>query len=342
MRMSTFLSLAVSLILALAAVYGVQTFLAQQRSLMAKERPEAAPIETIVVAAQPMRFGRLIEPGNLKVIGWPNVTLPEGSFRTIEDVIGTSGKLRYVMSAIEKEEPILSSKITGPGQRATLSSVLSVGMKAISIRVNDVLGVAGFILPGDRVDVLLTRKASNSATGQNDIYTDVLLQGVKVLAVAQNADDRSNKPSVVKTVTFEVSTIEAQKLTLAATVGSLSLALRNIASADVEDVQPITINDLGGGPAAQALQEEKMRAESEEQFARLEQLVRNVDQNINERFLKVQTELERKQEPSIVAGMRAAGSLRPLEKASGVSKFTGVGVYRKTRRVEYKVKRLNN
>ena len=339
MRMSTFISLAVSLVLAVMAVFGVRSFLEQQRLLMAQEEPEV--LNTIVVAATPMRFGGAVKADNLKVIDWPNVAIPEGAFHTIEDVIGTSGELRYVMSAIEKEEPILSSKITGPGQRATLSSALSVGMKAISIRVNDVLGVAGFVLPGDRVDVLLTRQSTENAAGQNQIYTDVLLQGVKVLAVAQNADDRSDKPSVVKTVTFEVSTIEAQKLTLAATVGSLSLTLRNIASADVEEVQPINIADLGGGASAQTLQQEKIRTESQERLARLEQMVRNVDENVNERFEKVRTELEKKPEAIIVAAPRRGAPPQPLGKA-GVSRFTGVGVYRDTARVEYQVKRLDN
>jgi pilus assembly protein CpaB len=203
-------------------------------------------------------------------------------------------------------------------------------MKAVSIRVNDVLGVAGFVLPGDRVDIMLTRQARNSGTGQNDAFTDVLLQGVKVLAVAQNADDRSDKPSVVKTVTFEVSTVEAQKLTLAATVGSLSLALRNIASADVESVQPINITDLGGGPTAQALQQEKLRTQSEERLERLEQLVRNVDENVNERIEKVQTELA-----------KPAAAPRPVGIPFGASQFTGVGVYRDAARIEYKVKRLD-
>jgi len=333
--MSTFISLTVSLILAISAVLGVRSFLAQQRMLMARESP-AAVLNTIVVAAKPMRFGNAVEASNLKVIAWPNATLPEGAFRTIEELNGTSGEPRYVMSAIEKDEPVLSSKITGEGQRASLSSALTPGMKAIAIAVNDVLGVAGFILPGDRVDVMLTRTSRNS--GQNEIFTDVLLQGVKVLAVAQNADDRSNKPSVVKTVTFEVSTIEAQKLTLAANIGTLSLALRNIASSEVEEVQPINIGDLGGGPAAQELQAEMMRKESEEQIARLEKMVRNVDENVNARIEKVRTELEKKSDPAVVAGPRAAGSARPLGTA-GVSRFTGVGVYRGDARSEYKVPR---
>lgn len=240
MRMSTVFSLAISLVLASGAVFGARSCLAQQRLMMAQqmERPEFVSKNTIVVAAQPMRFGRLVEASALKVINWPNAALPDGAFRTIEEVIGTSGNPRYVMSAIEKGEPILASKITDEGQRATLSAALSPGMKAVSIRVNDVLGVAGFVLPGDRVDVLLTRKVKQNAIAGNKVYTDILLRGVKVLAIAQNADDRTNEPSVVKTVTFEVSTVEAQKLTLGATVGVLSLALHNILSPDPEEFQP--------------------------------------------------------------------------------------------------------
>jgi pilus assembly protein CpaB len=120
-------------------------------------------------------------------------------------------------------------------------------MKAISIRVNDVLGVAGFVRPSDRVDVLLTRVVRNQQNNSERTYVDVLLQGVKVLAVDQTADERKDEPSVVKTVTFEVTTDEAQRLTLGASIGTLSLALRHIASSDVEQTRPITVADLGGG-----------------------------------------------------------------------------------------------
>ncbi|MGO7388837.1 Flp pilus assembly protein CpaB, partial [Rhizobium ruizarguesonis] len=92
------------------------------------------------------------------------------------------------------------------------------------------LGVAGFVRPSDRVDVLLTRVVREPA-GNDQTFVDVLLQGVKVLAVDQTADERKDEPSVVKTVTFEVTTDEAQRLTLGSSIGTLSLALRNIASA---------------------------------------------------------------------------------------------------------------
>jgi pilus assembly protein CpaB len=139
------------------------------------------------------------------------------------------------LSPIEANEPVLSWKVTGPGERATLSAVVDDGMRAMSVRINDVLGVAGFVLPGDRVDILLTRKS----------FTDILLQNVKVLAIDQIADERVEKPSLAKTATLEVNTIDAQKLTLAQTVGSLSLALRAAGSVEAAAPRRITMSDLG-------------------------------------------------------------------------------------------------
>jgi pilus assembly protein CpaB len=253
---SSVVRLAVSLLLAVAAVMGVRTYLAHQRSLLAGA--QALPVNTIVVAARPLRFGQPLKSEDVKTIAWPSKELPSGGFRALPELFGKADApldTRYAMSAIEIDEPILSAKITGPGQRATLSAALTEGMKAISIRVNDVLGVAGFVLPGDRVDILLTRNGRDDADG-GQTYVDVLLQGVRVLAIDQTADDRTDKPNVVKTVTFEVTTSEAQQLTLAATVGTLSLALRNVASAGVEATQPVTLADLGGGRTAQALTNE--------------------------------------------------------------------------------------
>jgi pilus assembly protein CpaB len=254
MNFGILLRLGLSLVLALVAVIGVRSYLAHQRSLLAGA--QATPLNTIIVAARPLRFGSPLRPEDVRSIAWPSKEIPAGGFRALPDLFGKADApldTRYAMSAIEIDEPILSGKITGPGQRATLSATLTEGMKAISIRVNDVLGVAGFVLPGDRVDVLLTRSSGQDGT---ESYVDVLLQGVRVLAIDQSADDRADKPSVVKTITFEVTTSEAQQLTLASTVGTLSLALRNVASSGVETTEPVTLADLGGGRMAQALKNE--------------------------------------------------------------------------------------
>ena len=107
-----------------------------------------------------------------------------------------------MLASIERNEPILRTKITGPGQKATLSAVIQDGMRAVTVRVNDVEGVAGFVLPGDHVDVLLTRQAERT-TGTND----VVIQNARVLAVDQLADDAADRPTVVTAVTLEVDTI---------------------------------------------------------------------------------------------------------------------------------------
>ena len=144
-----------------------------------------------------------------------------------------------MLTAIEANEPVLASKITGSGQRATLSAVLGDGMKAVTIRVNDVEGVAGFVLPGDRVDVVLTRQQD-----KNSAAADVVLQNVRVLAVDQIADERTEKPSIAKAVTVEVEVMAAQKLALAATVGTLSLALRKAGESTPSNTRRITVSDL--------------------------------------------------------------------------------------------------
>jgi len=155
---------------------------------------------------------------------------------------------RVVLTAIDANETILSSKITGSGQRATLSATLQEGMRAVTIRVNDVEGVAGFVLPGDRVDVALTRQVDKTTA-----TTDVVLQNTRVLAIDQTADERNDKPSVVKAVTLQVDTAAAQKLALAASVGSLSLMLRKAGEVASETTKRVTLSDLinGGATATQ-------------------------------------------------------------------------------------------
>jgi pilus assembly protein CpaB len=178
----------------------------------------------------------------LREVAWPEAAIPAGTFASINDLM-SPGK-RIVLAAIEPNEPILRTKITGPGQRATLSAVIEPGMKAVTVRVNDVEGVGGFVLPGDHVDVLMTRQP-DKGNGNND----VVLQNAKVLAVDQLADDSVDKPSVAKAVTLEVDTIGAQKLSLAATLGSLSLVLRKAGEAELEGTRRVTQSDLGNPEA---------------------------------------------------------------------------------------------
>ncbi len=211
-------------------------------------REQKFETSTVVVASQPLRYGTELSSSNLREMEWPKDSLPHGAVQKINEIMKRKGKT-VALSYIEVGEPVLSWKITGPGQRASLSAMLKSGSKAVSIRVNEVLGVGGFVLPGDHVDVLLTRNENKKVGGQdvNHSYTDVLLQNVRVLGVDQVADDKNDKPALAKTVTVEVGIKDAQKLVLASSIGVLSLTLRR-AGAMVNDVaQRVTLSDLTFG-----------------------------------------------------------------------------------------------
>lgn len=255
MRTSSIVMLAVAVVFGLAAAFLGKVWLEGQVPDQQQAVRPSAPAATVVVAAKQLGFGAELSTTNLREIEWPSAALPDGAYAKISDVLAGEGK-RIVLTAIAPNEPVLKSKVTGPGQRATLSALIGEGMKAVSVRVNDVLGVAGFVLPGERVDVMLTRTVSRPEAGgapQQDGHTDLLLQDVRVLAVDQLADDRSDKPTISKAVTLEVTSEQAQKLTLGSTVGTLSLALRPAGSDDFAAARRIGIADLHSGYAGPML-----------------------------------------------------------------------------------------
>jgi len=224
----------------LAAVFVAQMWLSHQDALRSKAvKAEVKPAATrkVVVARSPLRFGNPLQAGAVKEVDWPENAVPPGAFASVNDML--AGGKRIVLAPIEPNEPILAAKLTGPGQRATLSALIHPGMKAMTVRVNDVEGVAGFVLPGDRVDVMLTRRNDKSGT------TDVVLQNVPVLAIDQVADERSEKPTLAKAVTLEVDTVSAQKLTLSAQLGVLSLALRKAGETASGESRRISAEDIG-------------------------------------------------------------------------------------------------
>jgi pilus assembly protein CpaB len=230
----------IAIVFGLAAVFIAQKWLDRQsdRLRQAHVAPAAISTATIVVVAAPLRFGTELSTQHLREIPWPQSAVPKGAFSSIKEILDGKTK-RAALVAMDENEPILKSKITGPGQRASLAAVIDPGMKALTVRVNDVNGVAGFVLPGERVDILLTRNGD-----KQEAWTDVLLQNIKVLAVDQSADERAEKPAVSKAVTLEVLTSQAQKLSLASTLGTLSLALRAAGVVAVEATHRVSIADL--------------------------------------------------------------------------------------------------
>lgn len=267
MRGNSLLMLGLAVVFGIGAVVVTKVWLDTQRSqFTTSAEATLSPTDTVVVAATALRFGDRLQADNLKQIPWPSGARPNGAFMRKEELLESGD--RYVITALEANEPVLEWKVTGPGQRATLSAVLAEGKKAVTIRVNDVLGVAGFVLPGDRVDIMLTRQDRSPSDESRKAYIDVLLQNIKVLAIDQLADDRTDDPQVAKAVTVEVGTEQAQKLTLAANVGQLSLALRNVLSDTGEATRRVTIGDLGtGGPFVEPEEDEAEKARLRPSFA---------------------------------------------------------------------------
>jgi pilus assembly protein CpaB len=236
------LVIAVAVLLAIVAVILANSYLSgvEKRDAVAAEENR---VVQIAVARVPMVYGTNLTSENIRMVSWPSSSIPAGAFQSTKGLFdGTTP--RVALRPIEAGEPILPGKITGPGGRASISSLIETDMRAVAVRINDVAGVAGFVLPGDSVDVLITRTPPDSKNAQ---ITDMLLQNVRVIAIDQNANESDNKPALGKTVTFSVDQMSAQKLALGGQVGTLSLALRNAANQDMPFASTVGLDDLGAG-----------------------------------------------------------------------------------------------
>jgi pilus assembly protein CpaB len=198
------------------------------------EVPAGPKVEfkTIVVASAPLRYGMALDRAQLAEIPWPQDAMPQGAFATIDALLADGG--RVIVSPIEKNEPLLLAKLSGPNGRASLSNLLTPGMRAVAIKTDEIAGVGGFVTPGDRVDIVLTRDAgeidetkknAEGAAGST-IATEVVVENARVLSVGQGADERQTEPQIASSVTIEVSVEGAGKIALARNIGTLSLQLR--------------------------------------------------------------------------------------------------------------------
>lgn len=216
------------------------------------ETEPAVEFKTIVVAKEPLRFGMTLDRAQLNEIPWPQEALPEGAFASVDGLLAEGS--RVVLTPIEPNEPVLLAKLSGPNGRATLSNLVTPGMRAVTIKTDEIAGVGGFVTPGDRVDVVLTRDAGEIQEVQKNaegaagstIITEVLVENAKVLSVGQAADERQTAPQIANSVTIEVTTDGAQKIALARNIGSLSLTLRASTEMDALGSGLTTISSFGG------------------------------------------------------------------------------------------------
>jgi len=198
------------------------------------------PAGSIVVAAAPLVYGAAVTEDKVNEIPWFAKALPDGAFATKDELF--DGGRRVVLSPVNRGEPLLRSRLTGPGQRASLSALLAEGTRAVTVRVDDVRGVAGFVLPGDFVDIVMI---ANEASNQRQSYSDVLLEHLKVLAVDQIADEGEGKPTVARAVTLEATKEQAQKILLATDIGKLSLILNRPVESASDPNRRISERDIG-------------------------------------------------------------------------------------------------
>lgn len=238
MRRATLIAMAVAVVLALGAAFVGRAW------LEAQARQSATPgISTIVVAARALTFGDKIGPADVREVRWPAESIPQHAFRTVASM-NLDSEPRAALHPYTVNEPILATRVTGPEQRAVLSAIVSPGMRAFAIRVNDVVGVGGFVAPEDRVDVILVR-AEDGVRAMNDAFrSDLLIQNVRVLGIDQEADATENSPRVARAVTLEVTAEQTQILSLAAQAGTITLALRNQGAASEELTRTVTLRDL--------------------------------------------------------------------------------------------------
>jgi pilus assembly protein CpaB len=203
----------------------------------------------IVVADHPIQLGTRLDATNLRVISWLADQAIAGSFARVEDCAG-----RALLTNLAGNEPVLESKLAPKEAGAGLPATIPEGMRAVSVAVNEVNGVAGFVIPGTMVDILVTGRLSGKTAEPDNNITRVILENVRVLAAGQQVEqDRNGKPQKVPVVTLQVTPEDATKLTMASTEGKIQLALRNTIDAKLTNPPPVLQAVLFTGPVAAAV-----------------------------------------------------------------------------------------
>jgi pilus assembly protein CpaB len=234
------LGLALALVVAVLASRYVYVQLRQAQSGAAK----SVKLVSVVVAGAPLKLGQRLDLNDLRLVDWPEGKQPTGSFARAEDCVG-----RALITPVVENEPILDSKLASREAGAGLVVAIPVGMRAVAVGVDDIIAVAGFVVPGTSVDVLVT------GSGPSGPVTRIFLEHIRVLAVGQQVQpDSTGKPQTAPVVTLLVSPEDAERLALAASGGKIHLALRN--SSDTANVNPPpaygTTMFLGTAPLPQA------------------------------------------------------------------------------------------
>ncbi len=208
------------------------------RSSSGPARPEQVEMKDLVVAAKALNVGTTIKPGDVTVNKVPLAAFPKSGFMKVEEVLD-----RPVVSNILAEEAVIEGRLAPRGSGAGLAPVIPVGMRAVTVRVNDVVGVAGFVLPGMRVDITVTGRPPDG----KETLTTTVLQNITVLSAGQTmAPDARGQAINAPTVTLLVTPEQAEVIILAGSEGRIQLVLRNGSDNDIQKTRGVTANSLYG------------------------------------------------------------------------------------------------
>ena len=252
MRVATIASLGASALLGLGALFVAKVWLPNSSHGATRAAAGEAPVTAltpVVAAAGAVPFGQKLEARNLTVIRMPASAVPQGAYTSIQQVIGLDGGAPVTQTALGNHEPILPTKVSGGGAKPSVAATITPGMRAYTIKVNEVAGGGGHVLPGDRIDVLLVQEISDKGAVEGASTTKVyvstlVIQNVRVLGMDLIADPASTEKFPPKTATLEVSVLDAGKLAAAGEAGILSLSLRRSGATDVADVRPMTVPEM--------------------------------------------------------------------------------------------------
>jgi pilus assembly protein CpaB len=222
-RNRTLIALAIAILVGL----GAAMFVYRQMQQVAVAEP--IQMENVVVAAMPLPVGTLLQPAHLRTVSWPRRDPIPGMFTRVEDVVD-----RALITEVVQNEPILEAKLASTDAGGGLSATIPEGMRALSVAVNEVIAVAGFVIPGAMVDILVTGAPDGN---DSQSLTRAILENIKVLAAGQRIEqDKEGKPVRVPVITLLVTPEQANILTMASTGGRIQLSLRN--RTDTKTVSP--------------------------------------------------------------------------------------------------------
>ncbi len=237
-----------TLFLALSALLAIAAVLTARRLVERSREVVVAPVETtrVVVVRADVATGSALARAQLDEVQWPERLLPQGTFSDPAQLEG-----RVLRRALAAGEPVLEVSLLPQGAEAGLVSVISEKQRAVSVKVDPVIGVAGFVTPGSRVDVLATLRRVDQA--QKLPYSKVVLQDVPVLAIDQRMEEAENgEPKLVSVVTLQVSPEQAEQLIYSSHEGRLQLALRSPADREIVPTTSVGVADVLGGRKANA------------------------------------------------------------------------------------------